>query len=185
MARQVSYTSLRDGAAAVIGDVVCATMITVDKKDAARLPSTDVEFRQEGRHSGGMNTEKRRPPPGARQLNKLAAKLAGRRILPLWALVRHRGRKSGKPYETPIAIVGSNADSVYIALPWGRGTDWVRNLQAADGGTLVWKGRMIAVSEPAFVTKDEALAAAPEVRRRVAGRWTMEDFLRLRLLTPS
>lgn len=128
-----------------------------------------------------MSTERRRPPRGARQVNKLAAKLAGHRILPLWALVKHRGRKSGRPYETPIAIVGSNSEAVYIALPWGRGTDWVRNLRAAEGGTLVWKGQMVAVSEPAFVNKDEALAAAPQVRRKVAGRWPVEDFLRLRL----
>lgn len=128
-----------------------------------------------------MRTEKRQPPRVARQLNKAAAKFAGHRFLPVWALVRHRGRKSGKPYDTPIAILGSTPEYVYIALPWGRGTDWVRNLQAAGEGSLAWKGQRFSVTEPAFVDKAEALAAAPAVRRRLAASWLPEEYLRLRL----
>lgn len=128
-----------------------------------------------------MSTEKPQLPRAARRLNKAAAKIAGRRFLPLWALVRHRGRKSGKPYETPIAILGSTPDGVYIALPWGRGTDWVRNLEAAGEGTLAWKGQTFGVTEPGVVDKAEALAAAPGVRRKLAARWMPEDCLRLRL----
>src|SRR4051794_11848745 len=93
--------------------------------------STGVEFGCGFRHSGSMSTEKPRPPRVARRFNKAAVKIAGRRFLPVWALVKHRGRTSGKLYETPIAILGSTPESVYIALPWGGGTDWVRNLQAA------------------------------------------------------
>ena len=128
-----------------------------------------------------MSTEQRRPPRFARGFNKAAAKIAGRRFLPLWALVRHRGRKSGKSYETPIAIVGSTSENVYIALPWGEGTDWVRNLRAADGGELTWKGQEFAVAEPQFVDKAEALAAAPGIRRRLSERWMPPNCLRLRL----
>src|SRR6059058_4813351 len=101
---------------------------------------------------GSMTTQHRRPPAFTRHVNKVAAQLAGRRFLPLWALVRHRGRRSGAPYETPIAVVGSTSDAVYIGLPWGRRTDWVRNLQAG-GGTLVWRGQTFTVAEPTFVTK--------------------------------
>jgi deazaflavin-dependent oxidoreductase (nitroreductase family) len=127
-----------------------------------------------------MTTEQRHPPRAAQQFNKVAMKAAGRRFMPLWALVRHHGRKSGKTYETPIAILGFTPESVYIALPWGRGTDWVRNLQAADGGELTWKGQDFTVTEPAFVDKAEALAAAPGIRRRLSGR-LMSDCLRLHL----
>lgn len=128
-----------------------------------------------------MSTENRQPPRAARRFNEAVVKIAGRRFLPLWALVRHCGRKSGKPYETPIAILGTTAEDVYIALPWGRGTDWVRNLQAAGGGTLVWKGQVFAVTEPRIVDKTEALAAAPGMRRRLTGRLVPDDCLRLRL----
>lgn len=128
-----------------------------------------------------MSTAKHQLPRAARPFNKVVAKIAGRRFLPVWALVRHRGRKSGKPYETPIAILGSTSKDVYIALPWGRGTDWVRNLQAAGGGALVWKGRAFALTEPTFVDKAEALDAAPGLQRWLARRLLPEDCLRVGL----
>jgi deazaflavin-dependent oxidoreductase (nitroreductase family) len=126
----------------------------------------------------GVTTERRQPPALAQKFNAVAAKLAGHRILPLWALVRHRGRKSGKTYHTPIAVLGSTSDAVYIGLPWGRGTDWVRNLQAG-GGTLAWKGQTFAVTEPAFVEKTEVLAGTSGLRREAARRLAMDDYLRL------
>ncbi|NKQ59126.1 nitroreductase family deazaflavin-dependent oxidoreductase [Amycolatopsis sp. K13G38] len=125
-----------------------------------------------------MTTHKRTPPAFAQNFNKVAAKLAGHRFMPLWGLVRHRGRKSGKPYETPIAIIGSTADAVYIGLPWGRRTDWVRNLQAG-GGTLAWKGRTFSIAEPAFVDKQRVLAETSGLRREVTRRWGLNDYLRL------
>jgi deazaflavin-dependent oxidoreductase (nitroreductase family) len=127
-----------------------------------------------------MTTRNRRPPAFARTANKAAAKLAGHRGLPLWALVQHQGRKSGKTYETPIAVVGSTTNAVYIALPWGRRTDWVRNLEAG-GGTLAWKGHTFSVAASAFVDKDEVLSATSGLRREVTRRWALDDFLRLTL----
>lgn len=127
-----------------------------------------------------MTIQKRQPPAFARNFNTVAAKLAGHRFVPLWALVQHRGRKSGKSYETPIAVIGSTSNAVYIGLPWGRRTDWVRNLEAG-GGTLSWKGRTFDVAESAFADKDEVLAATSGVRREVTRRWSVNDYLRLTL----
>ena len=126
-----------------------------------------------------MADNERRPPAGAQRFNRVAVKAAGSRFVPLWAAVEHRGRKSGRTYTTPVAIAASTRDSLYIALPWGRGTDWVRNLQAAGGGTVRWKGRMYAVTEPAVVGAEEALAAAKTVQRWMLSRWKTEHFLRL------
>ena len=127
-----------------------------------------------------MTTQNRRPPAFAQTFNKVAVKLAGHRILPLWALVQHRGRKSGKPYRTPIAVIGSTSKAVFIGLPWGRRTDWVRNLQAG-GGTLAWKGRTFVIAETAFVDKDEVVAQASGLRREATRRMGMDDYLRLTL----
>lgn len=52
--------------------------------------------------------------------------------MPVWAVVQHRGRKSGKEYSTPVAVL-TTPDAFSIGLPWGKGTDWVRNLRAAGG----------------------------------------------------
>lgn len=128
-----------------------------------------------------MSADVRRPPAIAQQFNKVAAKLAGRPFFPLWALIDHRGRKSGKAYRTPVAIVASSDDAVYIALPWGRTTDWIRNLQALDGGSLRWKGREHAISAPEFVDQDEVVAASGRVLAAVTRRAGFDEFLKLTL----
>ena len=126
-----------------------------------------------------MASTQKRPPAAARKFNKVAVKAADSRFVPLWAAVEHHGRKSGRTYTTPVAIVAATPDALYIGLPWGRETDWVRNLRAADGGTVRWKGQRYAASDPRFVGRNEALAAARPMQRRMMSRWPLEDFLRL------
>jgi len=119
------------------------------------------------------------PPRFAKQFNKLAVRLAGHRFLPLWAVLRHRGRKSGKEYSTPIAPI-PGATTFLIALPWGRGTDWVRNVEAAGGCQIRWKGVTYECTAPTFVGKDVALAAATGMMRRGVERREFEHgFLQL------
>ena len=127
-----------------------------------------------------MAINAKRPPAAAQRFKRHAVRVAGSRLAPFWAAVEHRGRKSGKTYTTPVAIAVSTPDHLYIALPWGPGTDWVRNLQAAGGGTVRWKGVSGAVTEPAVVTAAEPLASAKPIRRRMLSRWKMDHFLRLR-----
>lgn len=126
-----------------------------------------------------MATTPKRPPAAAQRFNKVAVKAAGSRLVPLWASVEHTGRKSGRTYKTPVAIVASTPDSLYIGLPWGRGTDWVRNLEAAGGGTVRWRGTTYVASEPTIVGKAEALARARGVPRRMMSRSGLEEYLRL------
>ena len=69
-------------------------------------------------------------PASAKKFNKFAVHLAGHRLFPLWAVLRHRGRKSGTEYSIPVAVMPTD-DAFLIGLPWGRGTDWARNTVAA------------------------------------------------------
>lgn len=98
--------------------------------------------------------------------------------------MQHQGRKSGKPYETPIAVVGSTSTAVYVALPWGRSTDWVRNLQAG-GGMLAWKGQAFSIAASAFVNKDQVLAETSGLRHEVVRRCALDDYLRLTVQQPT
>ncbi|GAA2497581.1 nitroreductase family deazaflavin-dependent oxidoreductase [Terrabacter carboxydivorans] len=119
------------------------------------------------------------PPAAAKQFNKVAIRLAGHRILPVWAVLRHRGRSSGREYATPVAVIPT-ATTFVIGLPWGRRTDWVRNVRAAGGCTIRWKGREFTCTEPTFVGKDVALAAAHGLVRRAVERQDFEGgFLQL------
>jgi deazaflavin-dependent oxidoreductase (nitroreductase family) len=110
-----------------------------------------------------------RVPAATKQFNKVAVHLAGHRFMPLWALLRHRGRKSGKPYATPVTVIPTRTTFV-IALPWGSGTDWVRNVRAAGGCTIRWKGIDYECTAPTFVDQEIALAAAQGLTRRMLQR---------------
>jgi deazaflavin-dependent oxidoreductase (nitroreductase family) len=79
--------------------------------------------------------------------------LAGRRWFRLWGVLHHVGRKSGRTYATPV-VVRRTADGFVIPLPFGEGTQWVRNLQAAGGGTLRWDGRDYRFVDPVIVDLD-------------------------------
>jgi deazaflavin-dependent oxidoreductase (nitroreductase family) len=109
------------------------------------------------------------PPAGAKQFNKVAVRLAGHRFFPLWAVLRHRGRRSGKEYSIPVAVIATDTAFV-IALPWGRETDWVRNTVGAGRCTIRWKGVDYECIDPTFVGKDVALAAARGVTSRALKR---------------
>jgi deazaflavin-dependent oxidoreductase (nitroreductase family) len=94
----------------------------------------------------------------------VARALAGRRWVPLWALIRHHGRRSGTAYETPIAVVPTtDASIVMIGLPWGAKTNWARNVMAAGGAALRWRGRDVELVHPRIVDGVEAerFAKAP------------------------
>ncbi|GAA1059920.1 nitroreductase family deazaflavin-dependent oxidoreductase [Agromyces bracchium] len=94
----------------------------------------------------------------------VARALAGRRWVPLWALIHHVGRRSGTRYETPVAVVPTtDAAIVMIGLPWGVATNWARNAVAADGASLRWRGREVGLVHPRIVPGAGAarLARAP------------------------
>ncbi len=80
---------------------------------------------------------------------------------PLWAIIHHRGRRSGTEYATPIAVVPTRSDDVFlIGLPWGPKTNWARNVIAAGGATLTWKGGEHPATEPRLIDGEEAAALA-------------------------
>lgn len=109
----------------------------------------------------------------------LMRRAAGHRFLPIWAVLQHVGRKSGTPYEIPIAVLVT-ADTFVIGMPWGRQTNWVQNVRAAGGCTIRWKGVDYACTEPRFVDRDVALAAANGFERLALRRVPIRDFLQVR-----
>jgi deazaflavin-dependent oxidoreductase (nitroreductase family) len=119
-----------------------------------------------------------------RAFNTVAIRLAGTRAMPVWAVVHHTGRRSGKAYATPVAVYPATG-VFYIGLPWGRDVDWVRNLRAAGGGTMRWKGTTYDVSDPTFVDKAEVLGVARLPQREILKRWSLTDFVRVRRVPNS
>jgi deazaflavin-dependent oxidoreductase (nitroreductase family) len=91
----------------------------------------------------------------ARAVNPILVRLAGAGVVPVWGLVRHRGRRSGRLYATPIAVVRTD-DGFLIPLPFGERTDWCRNILSAGGGVLRWKGTDHEVTDPTVIAASAA-----------------------------
>ncbi|MGN6205000.1 nitroreductase family deazaflavin-dependent oxidoreductase [Humibacter sp.] len=116
-------------------------------------------------------TEEKPRPAAQRAFEPVARSLAGRRWFPLWAVVHHRGRRSGADYATPVAVVPTADKSlILIGLPWGTTTNWARNVVAADGATITWKGRDQSTTAPRIVDAAEASALAKPLFRFVLRR---------------
>lgn len=95
-----------------------------------------------------------------------------------FALLRHVGRHSGKRYETPI-MVWRMQDGFVIVLTYGPQTDWLRNLQAADQGSLCWHKREYVFKTPAFIDAKTASRALPPFIKFVLGLRGDTEFVKL------
>jgi deazaflavin-dependent oxidoreductase (nitroreductase family) len=105
--------------------------------------------------------------------------LAGRRFFPLWAVLRHRGRHSGREYAVPVGLRVSSG-SYFIALVFGERTDWVRNVMAAGGCSVRWRGRDIVLTDPTIVPAAEAAFAFPAILRWMMRAVGADQVIRLR-----
>ena len=92
-------------------------------------------------------------------LNPLVLLLAGTRLMPLYGVLHHRGRRSGKAFATPIVVLPTR-DGFIVPMPWGEGTDWFRNVRSAGGCLIRWKGRDYSLVQPEVI---ESAAAAGNV----------------------
>ena len=97
---------------------------------------------------------------------------------PGWAVVVHRGRKSGRVFRTTLWAF-RRGGSYVIALTYGAGSDWVRNVVAGGGCELQSRGRRYRLANPQ-IYRDEKAADLPAPIRLVLRRVIKApDFLRL------
>lgn len=94
--------------------------------------------------------------------------MAGRRFFPLYAVVHHTGRRTGRALALPVALLVTPEEFV-ITLPWGPGTNWVRNVLAAGGCRLRWKGADHQVTAP------EVIDAARARTYFTRGSWVVAE----------
>jgi deazaflavin-dependent oxidoreductase (nitroreductase family) len=115
----------------------------------------------------------------AKATSPLTIRLAGRRYFPLWAVLHHVGRRSGRAYSVPIAVRAS-PEAFTIALPWGAGTQWVRNVLTAGGCVIRWRGTDHRASEPKVIGLAEAAPSFSPAQRAILRATGIRSFLRLR-----
>jgi deazaflavin-dependent oxidoreductase (nitroreductase family) len=88
-------------------------------------------------------------------------------LLPPWAVVCHRGRRTGRPYRTPVNAYRRGCTLAIVVL-YGAESDWVRNI-LAGGGQVVRAGRTYELLEARLV--DPRVEPVPPAAR-LLGRYT-------------
>ena len=120
-------------------------------------------------------------PRFVRQWNKVGLNRVTRHIAP-WmpglGVIVHRGRRSGRVYQTPVNVFPADGGYV-IALTYGPDTDWVKNVLAAGGCELRTRGQTVRLVSPQVV-RDESRADVRPVERQVLRVIGVDNFLTLR-----
>ena len=117
----------------------------------------------------------------ARLVNPLVLLIAGRRWMPVVGILRHRGRRSGREYATPIGM-RPLGDGFVIPRTFSDNAAWYQNVKAAGEGRITYLGRHYRVVEPEVVDYATAKPAFPRyelVQFRLIG---INEYLRLRAL---
>lgn len=97
--------------------------------------------------------------------------------MPGFGVIVHRGRRSGRVYQTPVNVFTAG-DGYVVALTYGPGTDWVKNVLAEGGCELRTRGRAIKVTAPRLF-RDETRRDIRPLERQVLRALSVSDFLSL------
>ena len=123
--------------------------------------------------------------PMTKALNPIIRMFAGKRHFSMAAQIRHRGRRSGRPYMTPVTAK-LTGDSIWIALTFGNQSDWSRNVRAAGECTVRLGGRDYLADTPQFIHRADAgpglRTAFKPVERAMFRLLGIKQFLRLRVI---
>jgi deazaflavin-dependent oxidoreductase (nitroreductase family) len=105
-------------------------------------------------------------------------RFAGSRLVPLYAVIEHRGRRSGRLYATPVAARPTR-DGFIVPMAFGEQADWYQNTVAAGGCVIRWRGMTYHLVEPEMVDFAIARQAFNPVERLLAPLFS-KQYVRLR-----
>ena len=94
------------------------------------------------------------------------------------SVVRHVGRRSGRTYETPVIAV-QHDDGFLIALPYGKRTDWLKNVLGKGSATIVTNGHTYEVDRPEVIPMAEATAYFRPGEQRLHRQFHVETALQV------
>ncbi len=100
------------------------------------------------------------------------------------SVIRHRGRISGRPYETPVGAVAAG-DGFVIALPYGSRANWLHNVLASGSATIVNEGHLYGVDRPEIIPMPAVEAQFTAGDRRSFRWFAVDQALRVRRAEPE
>ena len=114
----------------------------------------------------------------ARATTRLMLPFAGKRWFGFFSVVRHTGRRSGTTFETPVAA-RRIPDGFVLALAFGGEAHWYRNLLAAGGGVIRWRGVEYPVGAPEAIDRESALVAFLPIQRAGLRAADIDGYIRV------
>ena len=87
-------------------------------------------------------------------------------LVPPFAVIHHLGRRSGRPYRTPVVAFHAGGGFV-VPMTYGRDVDWARNIVRAKGCDLERMGQRTTVRNPRVVGFDVAESRLPVFTRPI------------------
>ncbi len=120
-------------------------------------------------------------PKGLARFNRVATNRVNKYVVnwaPGFGMIVHKGRKSGREYRTPVNVFGT-AEGYVVALTYGPDADWVKNVLAEGGCTVVTRRKNHHV-HGARLVHDESRQAMPTPVRQFLGLLNVHDFLLLK-----
>jgi len=115
-------------------------------------------------------------PFTTRVINPITRRFAGH--VPGFGILEYEGRTSGKTYRTPMNVFRHGADYVF-ALTYGAEVQWVKNVVAAGGCTIVIRGKTVRLTDPRLI-EDPSRRLMPLPVRLFLGLIGVKDFLLMR-----
>ncbi len=94
-------------------------------------------------------------------------------------IVRHRGRVSGRAYETPVGIIATE-DGFLVTLPYGTQASWLRNVLAAGEAEFVTEGATYQVDQPELVPMRDVASRFSAADQRLTRVLAIDACLRVR-----
>ena len=85
---------------------------------------------------------------------------------PLFGVVKHTGRASGRAYSTPVVLFDA-PEGFLVILTYGPDRDWLKNLAAAGGGEVVHRRSAFRIGPPRVLPS--AAAGLSGLPKAIAG----------------
>lgn len=93
-----------------------------------------------------------------------------------FAVLYHRGRKSGATYETPFNA-WRHGEWIVVALTYGDDVDWLKNARAAKESNIVMRGKTLKVGRPVDLSTEDGMALMSTLVRRVLKMIDVDQFV--------
>ncbi|MBV9379981.1 MAG: nitroreductase family deazaflavin-dependent oxidoreductase [Streptosporangiaceae bacterium] len=110
-------------------------------------------------------------------VNPAVLRIAGRRHMPIIGIVHHRGRKTGRPYATPLGVRPAPGGGFVIPLTFSDASQWYQNILAAGGCVITYQGADHTVTRPMVVDRATAGPGYPRYERLALRLIGINEFL--------